>query len=99
MGLYVNPENETKEDFLNRVGKKVDDFEEFKWEECPKDHFPVMLVQNPAFSAAGVAYCPRELDAFRYQPDTRHRELFLVPIQEIENNTPPGSLKKYLEMA
>lgn len=99
MGLYVNPKNETKEAFLNRVGKKVDNFKEFKWEECPKDHLPVVLVQNPMFSAAGVAYCPKELDAFRDPNDIRHRELFLVPMQEIEKNTQPGLLKKYLEMA
>lgn len=99
MGLYVNPESETKEEFLNRVGKRVDSFKGFKWEDCPKDHLPVMFVRNPTFSAAGVAYCPRELDAFRDPTDIRDKELFLVPTREVELNTPPGLLRKYMEMA
>ena len=45
MGCYVNLEQETKEQFLEREGAKVD-LEKFKWEDIPKEHLPVIWVDN-----------------------------------------------------
>lgn len=50
------------------------------WNEMLKSgDIPVVLVNNGAFSAAGVAYCLNELEAFTARSDKRHRVIFQIP--------------------
>jgi len=65
MGYYVNPAKETKETWLEREGKRVT--LPLAWEEVPADKLPVILLSNPYFTAAGIAWCERELHEFQSQ--------------------------------
>jgi hypothetical protein len=64
MGYYVNPRNESKESFLRREGIVAPHTPKTTWESVPKGFLPVTLINNGAFSAAGVAYCAKELETF-----------------------------------
>lgn len=65
MGIYINPPDREKEAFLFEHGNPV--FEP-SWPP-PADCVLVCLVDNGAFSAAGVAYNEREFQAFM-SPDS-----------------------------
>ena len=80
MGFYIDPTQETKEQWLARnaqegplvVEKNVDG-----------DNVAVCLVDNGAFTAAGICWCQEELEAFK-QPDGRMKIWFWVPIKAVE---------------
>jgi hypothetical protein len=83
MGAYINPVDETKEEFLLREGKPIyknhakthSDFEEF---------FLVCHVNNGNFTAAGIAYDKNERDAwFADENDKRPSSYFLVPKERL----------------
>ena len=90
MGAYVNPENETKEKFLEREGRPVGNI---KWKDVPEGFLPVILLDNFAFSAAGIAYSERELNAFTDPRDSRIKKIYLVPIEKL---LPVSDLGVYL---
>lgn len=80
MGLYVNPVDETKEQFLALEGTELT--------STPVNHrvdnqLVVCLVQNVVFSAAAVAYSQLELCRFVSPDDIRPRRWFLVPIDRL----------------
>lgn len=85
MGCYINPEGEAKEEFLERVGEEVvsdyisNSFSIIK----EKGKLPVVLVDNGIFTAAGIAYCEGEFEAFvRY--DGRPKKFYLVDIEKLK---------------
>jgi hypothetical protein len=80
MGAYVNPSNESKEVFLKREGKIVSSV---RWEDLPKNVLPVVLMNNGFFTAAGIAFSKRELEAFTRPDDFRLRTFFLVSIDKL----------------
>jgi len=80
MGMYVNPKDETQDEFLEREGKMV---ESVKWDDVPSGELPVVLIDNGPWKAAGVAYKSSELDAFTDPNDHRNRVIFLVPIDKL----------------
>lgn len=80
MGEYINPLNESKESFLEREGRKV---ENIVWEEIPVGNIPVIHVDNGVFSAAAIAYSKCELQAFTTPGDYRPKSLYLVPVDKI----------------
>ena len=91
MGIYLNPENETKEQYLKREGT------EFPMNIARKMGFiafvqmgfvPVVWVDNGPFTAVGVTYCQAEFDTFLAPEDPRKRILYLVPIAVIEKEVP-----------
>ena len=95
MGAYVNPRNETKESFLEREGKRVPPFwEELEWEDIPEGMLPVYLIDNRLFTAAGIAYCKQEMEAFS-RDDGRRKKVYLVPIAKLHDVSP--ELKYYLK--
>lgn len=79
MGYYINAV-EGKEAFLQKHG--------VRYEGIPSNHreggnVVVCLVDNGAFTAAAIAYDPRELEAFKYA-DGRRRQWWLLPIEIAE---------------
>jgi hypothetical protein len=67
MGIYVNPRDGlTKEAWLAMHGDRT-----LGPCEITAEHLPVCLVDNGLFTAAGVAYTPRELEAFQQPDDLR----------------------------
>ena len=86
MGCYINPETETKEEFLRRVGTPLQ--EAPKWDEIPKGSLAVCWVNNGPFSAAGVAFDERELEAFMVPEDRRPKKWFIVTIEDLRGVCP-----------
>lgn len=89
MGCYINPPNCTKEAYLEQHGTRVseDDYA-FKFDGA---HLPVCLVDNGFFTAAAIAYNPRERDAFLpTRQDNRDRLYYIVPISTLLDLTLTG---------
>lgn len=82
MGAYINPKNESKESFLNREGKQLNSFPMF--EDIPEDELMVVLLDNGAFTAAGIAFDCREYACFIY-PDDRPKKYYLVKKSKLYN--------------
>jgi hypothetical protein len=92
MGLYVNPPNMSKEQWLalNAVTSS---------EVAPAKHYnghlvAVCLVDNGMFTAAAIAYSAEELQVFNYPGDPRPKMWFQVPVKKIE--TLHGDAKEWL---
>ena len=80
MGFYINPREQTKEEFLSEHGMPISrnlflEFSDFKGH----DKLPVCLMNNPTFSAAGIAFSRNEAAAFANPDDNRPKQYFLVP--------------------
>lgn len=99
MGCYVDPQNETKEDFLEREGREVEsDYISKNYKMIKeKGDLPVVLCDNGPFTAAGVAYTEREFERFvRY--DNRPKRFFIVSVEKLKDVSPvEGYLKEAKE--
>jgi len=73
MGQYINPPDMTKERFLHESGRRI----KHPIEAAP-DEFPVCLVDNGPFTAAGIAYDDREVEEFSKPTDHRPKAWFAV---------------------
>lgn len=93
MGAYINPRNETKEEFLMREGHEIIWPEFPEWETRPEGTLPVVLMNNGFFTAAGIAYCKEELMAFTEPLDFRPKRFFYVAIEKLY---PVSDLDGYL---
>lgn len=78
MGFYINPRDMGKEKFLRTYGKRIEEAEARAFTDFKGDALPVILVDNGAFKAAGIAYDAHERDAFLH-PDRRPKTWWLVP--------------------
>jgi hypothetical protein len=78
MGSYINPPDQTKEEWLEEHGTPVTAPE---WAGRPEGTIPVVLVVNSWGTAAAVAYCEGEFDFFvaSESTDNRHRSWFYAP--------------------
>ena len=78
MGMYIDPANMSKEDWLAKHGEKT---------AAPCDisdtHLPVCLVNNGFFTAAAVAYSPSELAVFSDSGDRRRKAWYKVSIADL----------------
>lgn len=81
MGAYINPENETKEEFLAREGTRVTT-SAAEMGNLPGEMM-VCLVNNGIFTAAAVAYSQREIEEFADPEDRRMKVWFSVPIEKL----------------
>ena len=81
MGYYVNPQGESKEAFLNRVGTKVD--QPVAWGDIPDGVLPVILVDNGMFTAAAVGYKEAEYKHFLDPTDPRRRKIYHVKVDDL----------------
>lgn len=91
MGCYINPDNETKEKWLEENGELIKswfptDKVHFKpYEEyCVNNKLPVIIVDNGPFRAAGVCYNESKFKAFTDPSDPRPRMLYLVSIEDLK---------------
>lgn len=93
MGYYLNPtDGRTKEEFLEREGKNVYPFmfasRQDIWEQTPKDHALIVLVDNGPFTAAGVAFSPDEFEAFTEATDARPKRIYMVELSKLKGHVP-----------
>lgn len=88
MGYYVNPPSETKEAFLDRVGKKLDS--PMKWEDIPEGYLPVRLINNDWMAAAAIGYSKAEYVYFQDPSGTRPKTDYLVKIEDLIPVADPG---------
>jgi hypothetical protein len=79
MGMYINPRDMSKEEWLVKNGMLIPTPDVHRFED---DDVAVCLVDNGDFSAAGIAYSERELAAFKF-PDPRLKMWFAVPISKL----------------
>lgn len=94
MGCYVNPKTETKEAFLLREGQPLSDAP--RWSDVPKGMFAVCLIQNPNFTAAGIAFDEKELNVFT-RPTERLENWFLVEIRKLWDVSDLATVAPYID--
>ena len=80
MGYYVNPLIEEKETFLIREGEVID--LPLEWSTIPEGKLPVILLNNVAFTAAGIGHNEAELNEFQKQGG-RVIGAYLVDIEKL----------------
>lgn len=80
MGLYINPPKESKEDFLRKFGTIISLSE--GWTDRPRFSVPVILINNIAFTAAGIGFDEDEFNEFTQITDRATIKMW-VPISEI----------------
>lgn len=75
MGIYINPKDGSKEEWLVQHGKlQIITPSHYRVD----DSYAVCLVDNRLFTAAAIAFDQNELEAFKY-PDGREKMWFMVP--------------------
>jgi len=86
MGCYINPKDCIKEEWLIKNGILVS---KDKMEArllasiLPEEKMLVALVNNGAFTAAGVMFNDREVEAFTEPSDTRKIFYFQVEVEKL----------------
>lgn len=86
MGIYINPENMSKENWLAEHATRGPSEIMPNIETIPVKHRRVCVVDNGAFTAAGVAFDEDEAAAFNYF-DGRPKFWFIVPDEKLEEVT------------
>ncbi|MBT4850283.1 hypothetical protein HON36_05550 [Candidatus Parcubacteria bacterium] len=76
--------------FLREFGKRAPKGLKTTWEDVPKEHLPVTLIDNGDFSSAAVNHSQREFEVFTaLNPgDTRPKTIYFVPIEVLLLATP-----------
>ena len=89
MGLYINPPDQSKEDWLANNAKSMHCTPPAKARQNLGDGETVVvcLVVNGGFTAAGVAFNDRELRDFADPNDQRPKVWLLVPVEKVEEVT------------
>ena len=84
MGLYINPPEEDKEEWLRANGAQLLTVPgEYKSVGKTGTYWVVCLVFNPTFSAAGVCFSQRELEDWRHVGDRRAKIWYLVEQEDL----------------
>lgn len=85
MGYYINPTNgQTKEQWLEQhaTGNKYPRIPPKTINDGPEGTLPVVLVDNFAFTAAGICYSQCELEDFSMD-DGRLKFWYFVPVAKL----------------
>jgi len=77
MGAYINPADESKEDFLLREGKLIP--RPLAYEDIPDDSYLIALIDNVTFTAAGVAFNEQEFMMMTDPDEARDVIYYIVP--------------------
>lgn len=88
MGFYINPEEGTKEEFLEKNGAFFFIVRN-GFQNRPEGKLPVILIMNPTFSAAAVAFSEEEYQHL-VLPEGRTKVGFYVPIEKLIPVTQPN---------
>jgi len=80
MGYYIDPETETKEQFLQRVGRRLPS----ATAPVEPEELLVCLVDNGFFSAAGIMYGPHEIQEFNDPRDFRPKSWWAVSREDLK---------------
>ena len=83
MGFYINPENMSKEEFLEKHGKKIIPFD-FSLFDFNGPVLPVCLVNNSWMTAAGIGYDRHEAERFLNDGSGRPKTWYLVSKTDLE---------------
>ena len=88
MGIYINPPNLSKEEFLEQYGEilSFDEWRKIQYPIANLNAVPVVYIDNGSFSALGVAYNRGEQEAIAYEVahgDTRPKIFATVPASAI----------------
>ena len=85
MGIYIDPLEGTKEQFLAKHGTECNENFALAFDyTVPLQRVPVCLVHNPAFTALGVAVTPEEAVRFATGKGGRQVEWYTVPLDSLE---------------
>lgn len=90
MGFYIDPKDQTKEDFLRKHGIVCRNIIPTNNAalisnnagELPEAYVIVCLMDNGDFTAAGIAYNQDELAAFK-NPDGRPKQFWIVELRHL----------------
>lgn len=94
MGYYIEPPNCTKEQWLREhaiylVPPGPDAWSTLqKFQDTHPGMLPVCLVQNPYFTAAGICFSQRELEAFMVPADSRRKTWYAASIERLKEVCP-----------
>lgn len=89
MGLYINPPNQTKEEWLKKHGAMtLNPPEKYKMVGSTATYWAVVLLFNTSFTAAGIAFSPSEFEAFQDLNDDRAKIWFLVEEKDLLSMAP-----------
>lgn len=85
MGYYINPLNETKEEFVAQHAREVSHgtFSNFNF-DTENNFLPICLIDNGPFRALGIAYSRNELAEFGSLKDYRPKRYFFVSIETLK---------------
>lgn len=87
MGIYIDPKTCSKETWLQKNAEPIrPGIGNYKYEECPVDCLPVVLMFNNYFNAAGIAYNRSEFDAMA-RNDGRVKMLYIVKREKLNKVT------------
>ena len=81
MGCYIDPKNETKEQFLKREGEEIKVFGSNLY--IQDNFYPVCLVNNGQFTAAAICWNEEEFKRFTRPEDLRPKVWFLVSFDKL----------------
>ena len=84
MGYYINPTDCTKEAWLQQNGTEIPPMTAKELVEADGEQMPVVLVDNGAFTAAGVAYSAGALMAFFGPHDHRPKRVYAVDREKLK---------------
>lgn len=88
MGYYINPNGMSKEQFLAENGKPITEREALDfWKHPSSDKVPVCWVDNGQFTAAGIAHCLEEAQAFAH-PCGRPKQWYMVSRESVRQWLP-----------
>lgn len=87
MGYYINPDLNTKAQWLSKNGELVSASSPLpKPSTLPSDKVLVCLVDNGHFNSAALVYDDREFRGFTEPMDHRHKMWFILDKQHLKDN-------------
>lgn len=92
MGIYINPKNVSKEEWLETYG--VREFGNLTETVDFVAYFPVVLVDTGLFTAAAVADSENEYLRFNQPGDSRSKKVYIVSIERLKDVLDAFSLKQ-----
>jgi len=85
MGYYVNPEEVTKEEWLVKNATPLTEMLLVDWQAVRDENMlPVVLINNGAFTAAGIAFSKSELEAFTSPDDYRPKKYYKASTEKLK---------------